>query len=132
MCIRDRGREAIIKVHAKGKPLENGVDFAVLAKRTPGFTGADLANICLLYTSLLGCVSGFGDTMAGPFQLRDVASRFMVLLAAYWGGAGAGAGVGALFGIVPSLAVMASPALVGTYSFSGLLAGAFNLSLIHI
>ncbi len=40
-----RGREAIIKVHAKGKPLENGVDFAVLAKRTPGFTGADLANM---------------------------------------------------------------------------------------
>jgi cell division protease FtsH len=39
------GREAILKVHAKGKPLDPEIDFAVLAKRTPGFTGADLANM---------------------------------------------------------------------------------------
>lgn len=38
------GREHILKIHAKGKPLEENVDLAVIAKRTPGFTGADLAN----------------------------------------------------------------------------------------
>lgn len=38
------GRLQILKVHAKGKPLEAGVDLDVLARRTPGFTGADLAN----------------------------------------------------------------------------------------
>ena len=40
-----KGREAILKVHAKGKPLESTVDLGNLAKRTPGFTGADLANM---------------------------------------------------------------------------------------
>jgi cell division protease FtsH len=40
-----RGREAILKVHAKDKPLGPDVDLAVFARRTPGFTGADLANI---------------------------------------------------------------------------------------
>ena len=40
-----RGREAILKVHAVNKPLEKNVDLAVLARRTPGFTGADLANM---------------------------------------------------------------------------------------
>jgi cell division protease FtsH len=40
-----RGREAILKVHAKGKPIADTVDLAIVARRTPGFTGADLANI---------------------------------------------------------------------------------------
>lgn len=40
-----KGRVAIFKVHAKGKPLETDVDLEVLAKRTPGFTGADIANL---------------------------------------------------------------------------------------
>ncbi|HEX6844266.1 MAG TPA: ATP-dependent zinc metalloprotease FtsH, partial [Actinomycetota bacterium] len=39
------GRKAILHVHAKGKPLDADVDLAVLARRTPGFTGADLANV---------------------------------------------------------------------------------------
>ena len=63
------GRTQILKVHAKDKPLAKNVNFETLAKQTPGFTGADLANllneaallaarknkktigICLLYTS---------------------------------------------------------------------------------
>jgi len=40
-----KGREAILKVHARGKPFEKDVDFSVLAKTTAGFTGADLANL---------------------------------------------------------------------------------------
>jgi cell division protease FtsH len=39
------GREAILKTHARGKPLEDDVDLVVLARQTPGFTGADLANL---------------------------------------------------------------------------------------
>ncbi|MBY0402365.1 MAG: AAA family ATPase, partial [Cyanobacteria bacterium] len=39
------GREQILKVHAKGKPLANDVDLKTLAKRTSGFTGADLSNL---------------------------------------------------------------------------------------
>ncbi len=38
------GRRAILDVHAKGKPLGPDVDLGVIARRTPGFTGADLAN----------------------------------------------------------------------------------------
>lgn len=40
-----RGREEILKVHAKGKPITKEVDLEVIARRTPGFTGADLANL---------------------------------------------------------------------------------------
>ncbi|GAA4418604.1 ATP-dependent zinc metalloprotease FtsH [Georgenia halophila] len=39
------GRNAILEVHAKGKPMAPGVDLGMVAKRTPGFTGADLANV---------------------------------------------------------------------------------------
>ena len=40
-----KGREEILNVHAKGKPLDTDVDLKLLAKRTPGFTGADLQNL---------------------------------------------------------------------------------------
>jgi cell division protease FtsH len=40
-----RGREAILKVHVKGKPLSPDVDLAVLARSTPGFVGADIENL---------------------------------------------------------------------------------------
>jgi cell division protease FtsH len=39
------GRSAILKIHSKGKPLDADIDMEVLARRTPGFTGADLANM---------------------------------------------------------------------------------------
>ena len=39
------GRKQILEVHGKGKPLAAGVDLEVLARKTPGFTGADLANV---------------------------------------------------------------------------------------
>ncbi|MBT5576521.1 MAG: ATP-dependent zinc metalloprotease FtsH [Microbacteriaceae bacterium] len=40
-----KGRQQILEVHAKGKPMAKNVDLAVLARKTPGFTGADLANV---------------------------------------------------------------------------------------
>ena len=39
------GRKAILKVHARGKPLDPNADLDVIARRTPGFTGADLSNV---------------------------------------------------------------------------------------
>jgi cell division protease FtsH len=40
-----KGREAILRVHVRDKPLADNVNLEILAKRTPGFTGADLANM---------------------------------------------------------------------------------------
>ena len=40
-----RGREAILKVHARNKPLDSDVDLKTIAKKVPGFTGADLSNL---------------------------------------------------------------------------------------
>jgi len=40
------GREAILRVHTRGKPLAEEVDLAVIARQTSGLTGADLANLC--------------------------------------------------------------------------------------
>ncbi|NAS23697.1 ATP-dependent zinc metalloprotease FtsH [Herbidospora sp. NEAU-GS84] len=39
------GRKGILKVHGRGKPFDDSVDLDVIARRTPGFTGADLANV---------------------------------------------------------------------------------------
>ncbi len=51
------GRRAILEVHGKGKPMADDVDLAAVARRTPGFTGADLANVlneAALLTARLG------------------------------------------------------------------------------
>lgn len=40
-----KDREAILNVHAKNKPLQKGIDLTVVARKTPGFSGADLANL---------------------------------------------------------------------------------------
>src|SRR5699024_7763934 len=40
-----RGREAVLKVHARNKPLDESVDLKTIAMRTPGFSGADLENL---------------------------------------------------------------------------------------
>src|SRR3984957_6106021 len=40
------GREEILKVHSRGKPIDSDVDYTLLARQTSGLTGADLANIC--------------------------------------------------------------------------------------
>jgi cell division protease FtsH len=52
-----KGREAILNVHAQGKPMVPEVDLEAVARRTPGFTGADLANV-LNEAALLTARSG--------------------------------------------------------------------------
>ncbi len=66
------GRLAILKVHARGKPLAPDADLEVLARRTPGFTGADLANL-VNEAALLSARRGMAEiTMA---SLEDAIDR---------------------------------------------------------
>ena len=62
------GREAILKVHARNKPLEETVDLAQVAKTTAGFTGADLANL-LNEAALLAARRG--KTLIGMDDIED-------------------------------------------------------------
>ncbi len=63
-----KGREEILKVHARGKQFEKEVDFSVIAKTTSGFTGADLAN--LLNEAALLAVRR-GKTLIGMEDIED-------------------------------------------------------------
>ena len=89
-----RGREQILRVHSKGKPLEDGVDLAVLARQTPGFTGADLANLinegALLAARRGKALVGLDEleeaierVVAGPERKSRVMSDEEKLLTAY-------------------------------------------------
>ncbi len=67
-----RGREAVLKVHSRGKPLADDVDLSVLAKRTPFFTGADLENI--MNEAAILCARA-GGTVISMKNLRDAVER---------------------------------------------------------
>ena len=69
-----RGREAILKVHAKGKPFAPDVDLAMVARRTPGYTGADLENI-LNEAALLA--ARFGRRAIGVPDVDEAIDRVM-------------------------------------------------------
>ncbi len=69
-----KGRKAILRVHARGKPLAEGVDLDVIARRTPGFTGADLANL-MNEAALLSARHGL--TQIGIVQLEESIDRVM-------------------------------------------------------
>ncbi|MDR1034155.1 MAG: ATP-dependent zinc metalloprotease FtsH, partial [Bifidobacteriaceae bacterium] len=89
-----KGRQAILQVHSKDKPLEDSIDFYLLAKKTPGFTGADLANVlneAALLTARLG-KSKIGESeidesidrvMAGPQRRTRVMSPSEIRNTAY-------------------------------------------------
>jgi cell division protease FtsH len=68
------GRRAILAVHARGKPLAAGVDLDVIARRTPGFTGADLANLVNEAALLAG---RRGLDQIGVHQLEEAIDRVM-------------------------------------------------------
>jgi cell division protease FtsH len=61
------GRLAILKVHARGKPLAADADLDVIARRTPGFTGADLANL-INEAALLSARRGEKDISMGALE----------------------------------------------------------------
>jgi cell division protease FtsH len=69
------GREKILQVHARKRPIAPDVDFASLARRTPGFTGADLANV-INEAALLAVRAGQGGYI-GPAHLSDAIQRVL-------------------------------------------------------
>ncbi len=68
------GRKGILKVHGKGKPLDVDVDIDVIARRTPGFTGADLANVLNEAALLTARRSKSAITM---YELEEAIDRVM-------------------------------------------------------
>ena len=88
------GRKAILEVHAKGKPLVDGVSLDTLAKRTPGFTGADLANLLneaallsarhdLTEVGMVQLESAIDRVIAGPERKSLIMSEKDKLVTAY-------------------------------------------------
>ena len=68
------GRTGILKVHTRGKPLAKEIDIEVLARRTPGFTGADLANV-VNEAALLA--ARFNRTEIGMHELEEAVDRVL-------------------------------------------------------
>ncbi|MGQ9675686.1 MAG: ATP-dependent zinc metalloprotease FtsH [Chloroflexota bacterium] len=68
------GRKAILEVHARGKPLAHDVDLRALAQQTPGFSGADLANL-LNEAAILAARSG--KDAIGQAELEESILRVM-------------------------------------------------------
>jgi cell division protease FtsH len=88
------GRRQILEVHARDKPLAPGADLDVLAKRTPGFTGADLANLLneaailtarrnLRQIGMRECEEAIDRVLAGPERKTLVMSEHDKLVTAY-------------------------------------------------
>ncbi len=88
------GRRAILEVHAKGKPMDSTVDLGTIAKQTPGFSGADLANLineaAILAArrnkkgvSLLEIEEAVDRVIAGPERKSRIISRKEKEITAY-------------------------------------------------
>ncbi|MGH9177976.1 MAG: ATP-dependent zinc metalloprotease FtsH, partial [Acidimicrobiales bacterium] len=69
------GRQAILELHARNKPMADDADFGHLARRTPGFTGADLANV-INEAALLALRQGKGARIAAA-QLAEAVQRVL-------------------------------------------------------
>ncbi len=89
-----KGRHAILKVHSRGKPMSEGIDLLSVARRTPGFTGADLANVlneAALLTarndekmiSDLSLDEAIDRVIAGPQRRTRLMSEHEKLITAY-------------------------------------------------
>ena len=82
----------------------------------------------IMATIILGAclILGISDLHWQHWTLGPIAASLVVLVAAYWGGAGAGSAAGALIGLLPSVTYLVMPYAVGVYAVSGLLAGLFR------
>jgi len=89
-----KGRKEILDVHIKGKPMSEEVDLSVIARRTPGFTGADLANLVneaallsarrgLKKVSMEALEDSIERVIAGPEKKSRIISDFEKKLVSY-------------------------------------------------
>lgn len=92
---------------------------ALKSKKRP-FSREEIFYIVLL---IGGVVAGTGELRISMINLQEILSGLAILLAAFAGGGGMGAATGAVTGIISGLVSTAEPTLIGTYSFTGLLAG---------
>ncbi|MGI6361743.1 MAG: stage II sporulation protein E [Bacillota bacterium] len=105
------------------------VVFLVLARalrRLDGSHRFSADEVSCFFVLAMGMIAGMANWQIGGLDMQSVFSRFLIIVVAYLAGGGAGAGIGAMIGIVPSLSAVVSPSLVATYAFSGLLAGLFS------
>ena len=70
-----KGREAILRIHARGKPLAKNVELKTVAKRTPGFVGADLENL-INEAALVAARAGRKEIV--PPDLDEAADRVVM------------------------------------------------------
>lgn len=92
-------------------------------RRTRPLSGEEI--FCLI-VAFAGIIAGSGGISYNLLTLHGVITKTFILLAALVGGGGMGAAAGAIMGIIPGISSATSPALIGAYSFSGLLAGIFK------
>ncbi len=81
--------------------------------------------ICI-FVAGIGVICGLSGWQIGGCDIQSIVSRLAILMVAYLGGAGSGAAIGAMLGIVPSLSAVISPSLIAAYAFSGMLSGVFS------
>ena len=81
--------------------------------------------ICI-YLAVMGMLCGLNGWTIESVDMQSMVSRFLIMMVAYLGGAGSGAAIGAMVGIIPSLSQVITPSVIATYAFSGLLAGVFS------
>lgn len=81
--------------------------------------------ICI-FLAAMAALCGLNGWQFGIIEVQSMVSRFLIMAVAYLGGPGAGAAIGAMVGIVPSLSEVIAPSIIASYAFSGLLAGVFG------
>ena len=81
--------------------------------------------ICI-FLAAMGMVCGLNGWYLGTIEVQSMVSRLLIMIVAYLGGGGAGAAVGAMLGVIPSLSEVIVPSVIASYCFSGLLAGVFG------
>jgi len=100
--------------------------FASLTRIKVEGTGLTVEEAACFMVLATGILSGLNDVYVGVFSVAGIISGYFIMSAAYIGGSGMGAGIGALTGIIPSITAVAAPNAVGIYAFSGLSAGMFR------
>ncbi|MDO4732847.1 MAG: stage II sporulation protein E [Bacillota bacterium] len=81
--------------------------------------------VCI-FIAAMGLLCGLNGWHIGRLDLQSMLSRLLIIVVSYLGGGGAGAAVGAMVGIIPSISQIIAPSIIATYAFSGLLAGVFG------